>query len=89
MVHSWEHRPPPLTDARIVVAMRDETTDTYLRLHAVTSCVFIHRCDEITAKYNIFLTRDGRISMAGINKDNIDYVAGAIHAVTDGKKLGN
>ena len=46
-------------------------------------------CDEITDKYNIFLTRDGRISMAGINKDNIDYVAGAIHAVTDGKKLGN
>ena len=55
-----------------------------MRFHTV-----IHRCDEITAKYNIFLTRDGRISMAGINKDNIDYVAGAIHAVTDGKKLGN
>jgi len=45
-------------------------------------------CDELTDNYNIFLTRDGRISMAGINDDNVAYVAGAIHDVTDGKKLG-
>jgi len=45
-------------------------------------------CDELTEKYNIFLTRDGRVSMAGINGDNVGYVAGAIHDVTDGKAIG-
>ena len=27
-------------------------------------------CDELTAEHNIFLTRDGRISLAGINAKN-------------------
>jgi aspartate/tyrosine/aromatic aminotransferase len=44
-------------------------------------------CDELTAKYSIFLTRDGRISLAGLNDNNIEYVAKAIHAVTDGKSI--
>ena len=45
-------------------------------------------CDELTNTHNIFLTRDGRISIAGLNAGNIEKVAGAIHAVTAGKKLG-
>lgn len=44
-------------------------------------------CDELTNKYAIFLTRDGRISIAGLNDGNIDYVAKAIHEVTDGKSI--
>ena len=44
-------------------------------------------CDELTANYSIFLTRDGRISLAGLNDNNIEYVAKAIHAVTDGKSI--
>lgn len=44
-------------------------------------------CDELTSKYSIFLTRDGRISLAGLNDGNIEYVAKAIHDVTDGKKI--
>ena len=44
-------------------------------------------CDELTSKYSIFLTRDGRISLAGLNDGNVEYVAGAIHAVTDGKSI--
>jgi len=44
-------------------------------------------CDELTSKYSIFLTRDGRISLAGLNDDNIEYVAKAVHAVTDGKSI--
>ena len=44
-------------------------------------------CDELTSKYSIFLTRDGRISLAGLNDGNIEYVAKAIHAVTDGKSI--
>ena len=44
-------------------------------------------CDELTSKYSIFLTRDGRISLAGLNEGNIEYVAKAIHDVTDGKSI--
>jgi len=45
-------------------------------------------CDELRDKYNIFLTRDGRVSIAGINSGNVDYIAEAIHSVTDGKEIG-
>lgn len=44
-------------------------------------------CDELTDKYAIFLTRDGRISVAGLNESNIEYVAKAVHDVTDGKSI--
>ena len=45
-------------------------------------------CDQLTAEYAIYLTRDGRISIAGINSANVEYVASAIHRVTDGRALG-
>lgn len=44
-------------------------------------------CDELTAEFSIFLTRDGRISLAGLNDNNVEYVANAIHGVTDGKSI--
>ncbi len=44
-------------------------------------------CDQLTKEYAIFLTRDGRISIAGLNDNNLEYVAKAIHAVTDGKNI--
>eukprot|EP00566_Odontella_aurita_P010146 CAMPEP_0113546876 /NCGR_PEP_ID=MMETSP0015_2-20120614/12047_1 /TAXON_ID=2838 /ORGANISM="Odontella" /LENGTH=436 /DNA_ID=CAMNT_0000447375 /DNA_START=54 /DNA_END=1364 /DNA_ORIENTATION=- /assembly_acc=CAM_ASM_000160 len=44
-------------------------------------------CDRLTDEYSIFLTKDGRVSLAGLNDGNIEYVAGAIHAVTDGKSI--
>jgi aspartate aminotransferase, mitochondrial len=44
-------------------------------------------CDQLTAEYAIFLTRDGRISLAGLNDGNTHYVAAAVHAVTDGKSI--
>lgn len=44
-------------------------------------------CDELTEKYSIFLTRDGRVSLAGLNEKNVEYVATAMHHVTDGKKI--
>jgi len=43
--------------------------------------------NEITNKYSIYLTKDGRISIAGLNDNNLEYVAKAIHAVTDGKSI--
>ena len=46
-------------------------------------------CDVLTEQKSIFLTRDGRISVAGLNLGNVAAVAEAIHQVTDGKPLGN
>eukprot|EP00092_Neocalanus_flemingeri_P007336 GFUD01007922.1.p1 GENE.GFUD01007922.1~~GFUD01007922.1.p1 ORF type:complete len:424 (-),score=123.65 GFUD01007922.1:277-1548(-) len=36
----------------------------------------------ITKDYSVFLTKDGRISMAGITSKNVGYLAEAMHAVT-------
>jgi aspartate aminotransferase, mitochondrial len=44
-------------------------------------------CDGLTEEYAIYLTRDGRISLAGLNEDNIEYVANAIHAVTKNQSI--
>ena len=42
--------------------------------------------DELTEKYHIYLTRDGRISIAGVTPNNSKYVAAAIHSVTSSPK---
>ena len=44
-------------------------------------------CDVLTSEYSIYLTRDGRVSLAGLNEKNIEYVANAIHSVTAGKSI--
>lgn len=44
-------------------------------------------CKQLTSEYAIYLTLDGRISIAGLNDKNLEYVAKAVHAVTDGKSI--
>lgn len=44
-------------------------------------------CEALTEKYAIFLTTNGRISIAGLNDGNVEYVAKAIFDVTDGKSI--
>lgn len=44
-------------------------------------------CQRLTEEFYIFLTTNGRISMAGLNESNLKYVAQAIHTVTDGKNI--
>lgn len=43
--------------------------------------------NELREKYAIYMTMDGRISIAGMNTKNIDYVADCFHKVTHGKKF--
>eukprot|EP00455_Lapot_gusevi_P057914 TRINITY_DN9_c0_g2_i4.p2 TRINITY_DN9_c0_g2~~TRINITY_DN9_c0_g2_i4.p2 ORF type:complete len:422 (+),score=193.22 TRINITY_DN9_c0_g2_i4:55-1320(+) len=38
--------------------------------------------DRLTNEFHIYLTRNGRISMAGVTSKNVGYLAEAIHAVT-------
>lgn len=38
--------------------------------------------DRLTKDFHIYLTRNGRISMAGITTSNVEYLANAIHEVS-------
>ena len=40
--------------------------------------------ENLISRHHVFMTKDGRISLAGINSDNAKYVAAAIHDVTRG-----
>lgn len=44
-------------------------------------------CRRITDEFSVFLTMNGRISMAGLNMKNLEYVAESIHVVSDGKSI--
>ncbi|XP_012532860.1 aspartate aminotransferase, mitochondrial [Monomorium pharaonis] len=41
-----------------------------------------HEVERLTKDFNIYLTKDGRISMAGVTSKNVEYLAHAIHEVT-------
>ena len=36
---------------------------------------------ELRSKYHIYLTNDGRVSMAGVTTGNVEYLASSIAAV--------
>lgn len=38
--------------------------------------------DRLAREFHIYMTHDGRISMAGVTKGNVNYLANAIHEVT-------
>ena len=40
------------------------------------------QCDAMIKEHHIYLTGDGRVSMAGVTLDNAPYIAAAIHSVT-------
>merc|ERR1719291_146296 len=40
--------------------------------------------DELKEKYAVYVTRDGRISMAGVTTTNVNYIAQSIHTVLKG-----
>lgn len=44
--------------------------------------LFLSQVEKLTADYSVYLTKDGRISMAGITSANVAYLAKGIHAVT-------
>ncbi|OXU19532.1 hypothetical protein TSAR_004215 [Trichomalopsis sarcophagae] len=39
--------------------------------------------ERLTKEFSIYLTKDGRISMAGVTSKNVEYLAHAIHEVTN------
>ncbi|OQV14865.1 Aspartate aminotransferase, mitochondrial [Hypsibius exemplaris] len=54
-----------------------------IRLACFASPVLLpHKSRRLTKEFSVFLTKDGRISMAGVTSKNVDYLAHAIHEVT-------
>ena len=53
-------------------------------LTIVRKCITTHagltrpQCERLTAKHHVYLTMDGRISMAGLNARGAEYLAAAI-----------
>uniref|UniRef100_A0A6B2L604 Aspartate aminotransferase n=1 Tax=Arcella intermedia TaxID=1963864 RepID=A0A6B2L604_9EUKA len=45
------------------------------------------QCERLTKEFHVYLLKSGRISMAGINTNNVAYLAKAIHEVVVGSKL--
>jgi aspartate/tyrosine/aromatic aminotransferase len=41
------------------------------------------QCEQMIAKHHIYMTGNGRISVAGLTTNNVDYVANAIKDVVD------
>ena len=47
----------------------------------------IDQVNKLRNEYHIYMTADGRISIAGLNSANLDYIAEAFHKVTNGIPL--
>jgi aspartate/tyrosine/aromatic aminotransferase len=43
--------------------------------------VVAEHCDELIRQHHIYLTREGRISMAGLNSNNVKYFARSMKEV--------
>ncbi|KAA0189370.1 hypothetical protein HAZT_HAZT007814 [Hyalella azteca] len=43
---------------------------------------FFTKVEKLTKEFSVYLTKDGRISMAGITSANVAYLAKGMHAVT-------
>ena len=43
----------------------------------------IKQSEAMVSKHHIYMTKNGRISVAGLTKSNVEYVAKAIKDVTD------
>lgn len=41
--------------------------------------------DELRAKYSIYMSSEGRISICGLNTHNLEYISDAFHEVTKNK----
>ena len=46
----------------------------------LTPCMF--QVERLTKEFSVYLTKDGRISVAGVTSKNVGYLAHAMHEVT-------
>lgn len=51
-------------------------------VHYAEGVVWLWQVDRLAQEHAIFMTRNGRISMAGVTTKNVDRLAEALHQVT-------
>jgi len=42
----------------------------------------VFQVERLTKEFSVYMTKDGRISVAGVTSGNVGYLAHAIHQVT-------
>ena len=40
------------------------------------------QCERLTNEFHVYLLKSGRISVAGVNDNNVEYLSQSIHEVT-------
>lgn len=53
-----------------------------LILKQIIKTKIFFQVERLTKEFSIYLTKDGRISMAGVTSKNVEYLAHGIHEVT-------
>jgi aspartate aminotransferase, mitochondrial len=90
----WEREVKLMADR--IITMRQLLTDGLVRAGSSRSWSHIvkqigmfcytgltpQQVDRLASEFSIYLTRNGRISVAGITPGNVDYLAKAMHAVS-------
>ena len=56
-----------------------QRTSVHVTLIPLSVCLQV---DKLAKDYSIYMTRNGRISMAGVNSQNVGPLSEAIHKVT-------
>ena len=51
------------------------------QLVILMSC-YVLQVERLINEFSVYLTKDGRISVAGVSSNNVDYLAYAMHQVT-------
>ena len=44
--------------------------------------IYFWQVAKIIKAHSVYLTKDGRVSVAGVSSNNVDYLAAAMHDVT-------
>lgn len=52
------------------------------RLACSLNFAFLPQVERLIKEFSIYMTKDGRISVAGVTSGNVGYLAHAIHQVT-------
>uniref|UniRef100_H3CV84 Aspartate aminotransferase n=1 Tax=Tetraodon nigroviridis TaxID=99883 RepID=H3CV84_TETNG len=75
---------PPMNGARIAATILNtpELRSLWYPEVLTSSCAFFWKVERLTKEFSVYMTKDGRISMAGVTSGNVGYLAHGIHAVT-------
>ena len=68
------HAHPPARTHTRTHAHTDTQTHTHTHTHT--------QVDRLKTEFHIYMTKNGRISMAGVTSKNVEYLASSMHEVT-------